>query len=261
MLKVLIVEDEDIIRRGMAFTIDWVRMKCVVVGEAENGKEGLEKILELSPDIVITDLKMPIMGGIEMIRKASENRKFKSIILTSYADFDYAKQAIDLRVNEYLLKPLDEEKLRFAVQKISEELKESEQNKKAVKINFEYYMKLDQTENQYVAKAVKKVEKEYSEKISIESISEELGVSSSYLTRKFKDITGHTFLDFLNKYRVQQAVKLLITRKYRVYEISDMVGFSSYKHFCAVFKKYTYVSPTGFLKAGEESERKTDASM
>ena len=91
MYRVLIVEDEDIIRKGIAYTMDWVGMGCTIVGEAANGREGLEKIKELAPDIVLVDIMMPVMDGIEMIRRAGEddsNSDLKTIILTSYADFD-----------------------------------------------------------------------------------------------------------------------------------------------------------------------------
>ena len=102
MLRVMIVEDEDMIRKGLVFTIDWLSMDCVVVAEASNGQEGYERILEYKPDVVIADICMPFMDGIEMIQKASEKVKFKSILLTSYAEFDYARRAIEARVCEYL---------------------------------------------------------------------------------------------------------------------------------------------------------------
>ena len=112
MLRVMIVEDEDMIRKGLVFTIDWLSMDCVVVAEASNGQEGYERILEYKPDVVIADICMPFMDGIEMIQKASEKVKFKSILLTSYAEFDYARRAIQLNSVDYLLKPIDEEKLK-----------------------------------------------------------------------------------------------------------------------------------------------------
>ena len=111
MLRVLIAEDEDIIRKGLVYTTDWLSMDCVVVAEAANGQEGLEKILECRPDVVIADICMPFLDGIEMIKRAAETVHFKSILLTSYADFEYARRAIDARVCEYLLKPVDEEQL------------------------------------------------------------------------------------------------------------------------------------------------------
>ena len=75
MLRVMIVEDEDMIRKGLVFTIDWLSMDCVVVAEASNGQEGYERILEYKPDVVLTDICMPFMDGIEMIQKASEKLK------------------------------------------------------------------------------------------------------------------------------------------------------------------------------------------
>ena len=105
MYRVLIAEDEDIIRKGIAYTMDWVSMGCTIIGEAANGKEGVDKIKELSPDIVLADIMMPMTDGIEMIRQGLEIADFKAIIMTSYADFEYAKKAIELGVSAYLMKP------------------------------------------------------------------------------------------------------------------------------------------------------------
>ncbi len=256
MLKILIAEDEDIIRKGLVFTIDWLSMDCVVVAEAVDGEDGLEKIIEYKPDVVITDIKMPKLDGIEMVRRGLEHVKFKSIILTSYTEFEYAKKAIELQAYEYLVKPIDENKIIEVIQSLHDQLdmnREAEfvlENLKnpAAKRDLSYYMELDHSESGYVAKSIEKIKEKYMEKIGIESISEELGVSASYLSRKFKEVTDHSFLDLLNAYRVQQAIKLLNTGRYRVYEISDLTGFSDYKHFCSVFKRYTSMSPTGFVK-------------
>lgn len=256
MLKILIVEDEDIIRKGLVFTIDWLSMDCVIVGEAADGEEGLQKILELKPDVVITDIKMPKMDGIEMVRNGLMQVNFKSIILTSYTEFEYAKKAIELKTYEYLVKPIDEEKIIEVIQGLHDQLYRNKQaefvletiKNPSAKIDFNHYMQLDNTEKGYVARAIQKIQDNYMDKIGIESISEEMGVSASYLSRKFKEVTNHSFLDLLNQYRVQQAIKLLNTGRYRVYEISDMTGFGDYKHFCTVFKRYTAMSPTGFIK-------------
>lgn len=118
MLRVLIAEDEEMIRKGLVYTADWLSMDCVVVAEAADGRDGYEKILEYRPDVVITDICMPFMDGIEMIKKASEQVRFKSILLTSYADFEYARRAIEARVCEYLLKPVDEEALADIMERL-----------------------------------------------------------------------------------------------------------------------------------------------
>lgn len=256
MLRILIAEDEEMIRKGLVYITDWLSMDCVVVAEAGDGKEGYEKILEYRPDVVIADICMPYMDGIEMIKKASKQVRFKSILLTSYADFEYARRAIEARVCEYLLKPVDEEALSGIMERLGGEITNSRQVEHAIELaeleggnlNLEYYMRLDLSENQYVSRAISAIHDRFGTKLSIESISEEMGVSASYLSRKFKEVTGQTFLDFLNKYRVQQSIVMLGTRQHRISEISEATGFTDYKHFCSVFKKYTSKSPTKFIK-------------
>ena len=259
MLRVLVAEDEDIIRKGIVYTTDWLSMDCVVVAEAADGREGLEKILEYRPDVVLADICMPVMDGIEMIKKAGESLHFKSILLTSYAEFSYAQRAIEAGVSRYLLKPVDEEELARVMKRLSQELVQErkllERDTQAALLSLEDYQSLDVSENQYVSRSIEKIRSHYGEKLSVESISEELGVSASYLSRKFKEITGQTFLDFLNKYRVRQAVRLLKAGTYRISEISEATGFTDYKHFCSVFKKYTSKSPTKFIKEKEEHYR------
>jgi len=254
MLKIIIVEDEDIIRNGLVHTIDWLSMGCVVIADAANGQEGLEKILELSPDIVISDIKMPIMNGIDMIKSAMEKIQFKSLLLTSYAEFDYAKKAIELRVSDYLLKPVSEEKIRSSIEKVNRELYGTRKTAESLRKSEEEanilnnYLLGDSGKNYYVKISLEKIRDHFAERISIESVAEELGVSASYLSRKFKEITNHTFLELLNEHRIQQSVKLLNTGKFRVSEIGEQVGFNEYKHFYAVFKKFTGLTPSDFTK-------------
>ncbi len=260
MLKVLIVEDEEIIRRGLMYTIDWMSMNCMVVGAAENGREGLAMLQHQEIDLVIVDIIMPEMTGIEMLEAAQRLglKPFKSIILTSYANFEYARKAVHLQVTDYLLKPVDEEELKKTIAKIQESIEKNKvystivalTQKKDIEqlVDWDVYLNQDTLKNTYVAQTLYKIRDHYHEKISIESIAEELQVSASYLSRKFKEATLQTFLELLMRYRIQKAICLLKKGTYRVYEVSDLTGFSDYKHFCVVFKKYTKTSPTEFLK-------------
>lgn len=260
MLKVLIVEDEEIIRRGLVYTIDWMSMDCMVVGAAADGKEGLAMLQDNDIDIVIADIIMPQMTGIEMLEAARslKIKPFKSIILTSYATFDYAHKAVHLQVADYLLKPVDEDELRNTIQKIKKNMEESRAYSSMVAltkqgdigklVDWDVYLNENTLKNSYVTQALYKIRDYYHEKISIDSIAEELDVSASYLSRKFKDATGQTFLEILMRYRIQKAICLLKKGIYRVYEVSDLTGFSDYKNFCVVFKKYTKTSPTEFIK-------------
>ena len=224
MLRILIAEDEDVIRRGLVCTTDWLSMDCVVVAEASDGQEGLEKILESRPDVVIADICMPCLDGIEMIRQAEGTLRFKSILLTSYEDFEFAKRAIEAKVSAYLLKPVDEEELARVIVQIQKEIDLERRAERALRKTEEESVEtatknVRVMENGYVAECIRRIQKDYQKRLSVEQIAMELGVSASYLSRKFKEATGQTFLDFLNRYRVQQATALLETGRYRISEI------------------------------------------
>ena len=127
MYKVVVVEDEEIARKGIIFTINWDALNCMIAGEAANGEEGAEVIRRLSPDIIVTDLKMPRMDGVEMTAKLREQgNRAKFIILTAYGDFKYAQSAVKLGVSDYLLKPLKDGDLEQAVTRIIDQLEEGD---------------------------------------------------------------------------------------------------------------------------------------
>ena len=128
MLKVLIVEDEELIRKGIALTVDWATLDCVVVGEAANGAEGLEKAEKCDPDLIITDLKMPQMDGIEMLKELrAEGNDVSVIFLTAYSEFSYAQSALKLLASDYLLKPFGDGELEQAMNNALEKRKRTQE--------------------------------------------------------------------------------------------------------------------------------------
>ena len=123
MIKVLIIDDEPSIRIGLEHMIPWIDLGFNVIGVGVNGIDGLEKIETLNPDLVILDMEMPGLNGIDVLKKAkSKGYKFKSIVLTGYSEFKYAKECISLDVHSYLLKPLDEDELIENLKEIKEEI-------------------------------------------------------------------------------------------------------------------------------------------
>lgn len=251
------VEDEDIIRKGLMFMMNWVEYGCTVVSEAVNGKDGLEKIAEFHPDIVITDVKMPFLDGIEMLKKSIEEYGFEAIIISGYSEFDYAKEAVSLGVTEYLLKPLDMALLGNALRKSAARIAEKGEMqafRKSRKTAEETDILLADVANQnhrskYGKEMLDYINRHFSEKISISDLCGRLNVSATYLNAKFKEETNYTFNDFLNRYRILQAVKMLKDGEMKVYEIAEAVGFQDYKYFIQVFKKYIGCSPIKFVNA------------
>jgi two-component system response regulator YesN len=128
MAKVLIIDDEPVVRRGLKTVINWEDFDCFICGEASNGIEGLQKIDELKPDIVMVDIKMPEMNGLEVIKYARERgHKCKFIILSGFNDFEFAQKAIRLGVNAYLLKPIEEDELKELIVNFTKELSQEKQ--------------------------------------------------------------------------------------------------------------------------------------
>ncbi len=258
MLKIVIVEDEAVIRKGLVYTVDWASMGCVVVGEAGDGLEGLDIIKKSNPDVVITDVKMPHINGLDMVRKLKKSIDFETIIISGYEDFKFAKKAIDLDVFKYILKPIDEDKLKDAIKELSVEIKKKKDYlyvKKTVKdmdnlklLNMELYLKKEDQYSRYVNRIIEHIIANYESKISLEDLSEELLVSVSYLARVFKESTGLTFTDFLNKYRIQKSLEYIEKNEDKIYKIAHKVGFSEYRYFISVFKKYIGYSPSEFIR-------------
>lgn len=124
MYKVLLVDDEPNVRQGIKMMIPWDEIDCEVISEANDGDEGLSAIMDLSPDIVIADIKMPGKTGIEMTQ-AARSLGFigKVIILSGYSDFTYAKEAISLGVESFILKPVDEDELIEAIKSAEEKIR------------------------------------------------------------------------------------------------------------------------------------------
>ena len=121
MLKVLIVDDETVVRRGIVLGVDWASMDCVVVGEAANGEEGLAAAERYNPNLIITDVRMPRMDGIEMMRRLREKESTAHfIILTAYDEFDYARAALRYGAADYLLKPFRDQDLMSAIARVRE---------------------------------------------------------------------------------------------------------------------------------------------
>ena len=130
LYKILLVDDEEEVRKSIIKKINWEEEGFLVVGDAENGVEALEKIENLNPDLVFTDIRMPYMDGLELINEINERYPLiKSIIFSGFDDFDYAKEAIRMGVIEYVLKPVSAIELTEILRKVHKTMDE-ELNKK-----------------------------------------------------------------------------------------------------------------------------------
>ncbi|MCU6712117.1 response regulator transcription factor [Paenibacillus sp. J5C_2022] len=139
MYRIMLVDDEEQIIEGLTVIINWQKHACTVVGSAYNGKNGIARALELRPDIIVTDLRMPQMDGLEMIGRIREELPHvKFIILSGYSEFEYAKKGMMLGVKHYVLKPVEEKELENSLAMIVQELAEEKEKREEL----EQYKKL-----------------------------------------------------------------------------------------------------------------------
>lgn len=418
MLTMLLIDDEYLVRKGIRETIDWSEYGIEIIGEASDGEDGLEMALKFTPDIILTDIRMPFMDGLEFMAKLRESGLNSSIlVLSGHEDFSYVRTALQHGAADYLLKPIDNKHLISTVMKVAEKIKEERstqlyfkrlkdelstikkqflreliigniQDKSEIQDKLKFYEIPLETSGNYVisirineynlvlqqlspqellefktlivnniaqflllnskfmgiviekddeewvvilhmldsqdtgvglvkercTELVNRVKKEFSQPISIgisdicneiEAISsaykdaytasyfkllpgsscvvytkekdavgfrreireainyiknnyakditvelaaKELFISSSYLMHLFKDELGKTFNECITEYRIQVAKELLKDPQYKIYEVSENVGYGDVKYFSQVFKKVTGMSPSEYIK-------------
>ncbi len=237
MYKVLIVDDEPLIAQGLKKIVDWQKYNCVVVGTAASGKEGLEMVERHEPDILFTDIRMPGMDGLTMIAALrSEHKNLQVIILTGYRDFDYARQALNLGVFRYLVKPSKMKELDEAMESLAERMA-------GMEADTERSPESDNTSaNNFIVKqAISYMEQHYMEKLQLTDVADKVYVSHWHLS-KLLNSTGRSFSDVLGEIRIENAKKLMEDSSLHISDISEMVGFVDTAHFSRVFKKYAGMS-------------------
>lgn len=246
MYKVIIVEDETVVRQGIILTINWAKLGCVVVGDAANGEIGVELIRQLQPDLVVTDVKMPKKDGVEMITTLRElGCESKFILLTAYSDFKYAQSALRLGVSDYLIKPLKDGELEKAIERIFPMNIEKNEEKAAEEqlLSADLYQKVS---NRYVKEAMEYIGRHYAEEITITTVAEKLDISEGHLSRMFKKETDFTFTNYLSYYRIQVAMELLKDYQSKVYLVAEKVGYLDTNYFSVQFKKIVGISPSDY---------------
>lgn len=249
MIRVIVIEDEAMVRRGIIQTIDWSSMECIVIGEASNGEQGINLIRELKPDLIISDVRMPHLDGVTMIKQLrNEGCLSKFILLTAHSDFTYAQNALRIGVSDYLLKPLKDDELEATIKRIfhaPDETLPDEAAKDPASSKLQFRPN-EMITNKYVSNAVLYIKSHFSEDITICCVAEYLEISEGYLSRVFKKETGYTFTNYLTYYRIHLACQLLRNCRMKVYTVANKVGYTDTAYFSTLFKKLMGISPSDY---------------
>ncbi|MDR0248166.1 MAG: response regulator [Oscillospiraceae bacterium] len=238
MRSVLIADDESIILKGLSEYIPWDTVGCAVSAAVKDGHEAIEAIKSNPPDIVITDIKMPRKSGLDVARFVHENcPNIQVIILTGFAEFEYARQAIAYGVAEYALKPVSKDSLLESVDRLLQKAATEQKPEQRVR----RYRPL-------VEKSMRHIRIHYKENLSLESIAALIPANPSHLSRTFKKDTGESLTEYISRFRVEKAKELLTETDMLAYEVAEAVGFNDPTYFSLVFKRYAGVSPKDFRR-------------
>ena len=243
MLKVLVVEDEEMIRRGIVLAVDWAALDCVVVGEAADGEEALRAVERYDPSLIITDLKMPKMDGLQMLEALRERgNQAYVIILTAYDSFAYAQSALRLGAVDFLLKPFHDGELEQAVTNLRRRMEAGQRPQQPALPGLKKGDK-----SKYVLQAMDYIGEHCGEQnISVSAIAQHLGLSESHLSHLFRKETDYTIMNYLTRCRIHRAMELLRDCRLKVYEVAEQVGYRDITYFSATFKKVVGMSPSEF---------------
>ena len=241
MYRVVLVDDERLIVRGLSSVVPWAEFGCEVAGTAYDGLGGLEMIRSLKPDIVLTDIRMPNMDGLTMLAAIhSEYPRIQTAVLTAYRDFDYARKALTLGVCRYLLKPSDLDELKEAVRVMVSRLnvapawKEETPEEETVRA----------AGNHLVRAALTYMKEHCSEQhLSLGDVADHVYVSQWHLSKLLNRETGQSFFDLLGSLRIARAKELLADPSMRVLDVAEATGFSDVAHFSRSFKRFAGCTP------------------
>ena len=238
MLNVYIADDEVWITLGLKKLLERIDVDSFVVGTANNGLMAKEEIAMFKPDVIFTDIRMPGLSGLELLQAIPEvSPDSKVVIITGFAEFSYAKEAVQHHAFDYLLKPIKEEDLQRVMTAILKERGETEDEEKQEPVN-----------DRMIDSVVADIRDHYMEDISLTSLAAKYNVSMGSLSKMIKDHLQLNFSDYIASLRIQRAKELLSDETLSIQEIAEIVGYNDYFYFTKVFKKIEGISPSKYRK-------------
>jgi len=246
MYKLLVVDDDYESRTTLCNCFPWSDVGFEVSAQFSNGKEALDYVKSNSVDVILCDIKMPIMSGIELVQ-ALHSHTYKPIIvfLSGYRDFSYAQNAIAYGVRYYIVKPARYQELVDCFQQIKNELELKASVSKSSE-NTDTPSDANETVKDKQIEMIKAYIDEHYQNVKLEDISKYVYMNPSYLSQFFKSKTGINFTDYLIEVKMKKAAMLLKDVSLRTYDISEMVGYTNAKNFARSFKNYYNMTPTEY---------------
>ena len=243
----VVAEDEERMREYVARKVSELDPRYRCAGTAADGEEAAVLVERLLPDLLLTDIKMPVIGGLELIERVRRsNPDLRIVIISGYSEFEYARHAIELGVDEYILKPIDIESLRQTLRRIRIRLEAS-----SGKVVAEFGLDRTGTGEADLARAVNLyLQENYCQPYSLEALAASFGCKPAYLLRLYRRLTGGTPTKELIRLRIEKAKRLLAGHpNLEIKQAAAAVGYEDPLYFSRLFRKETGMSPSAFRES------------
>lgn len=250
-MKALIVDDEYPIVQGMLSLVDWNGLGFEEVRTAYSVEHAIEVFQSGPVDLIITDIKMKGRTGLDLLSWVNGlDSGCAKIILTSYPDFNFAREAISLGVMEYLLKPVSEKALEDAVRKAVDYIRGRRKQGGADEAGAGG----EKEEEGRMVRIERYIRDHISENISRDDLCRELNITPNYLSRTFREKTGMTLQNYIKQVRIQEAQRLLRYTNRPVTLIAQDTGYATLSYFSSVFREATGMTPFAYRKQKKAGE-------
>ncbi|WP_239615073.1 response regulator transcription factor [Cohnella mopanensis] len=239
MYKVLLVEDETVIRQGLRELIGQSTSQFGVTGEAANGMEALEYLKCEIPDLMITDIRMREMDGLTLASKVKEMYPaLPVVIISGYGEFEYARKAIEFGVSNYLLKPIERLELVSTLDKIKLTLDQRHGIAASAPASANANEWNVSGDTRKIIRDVKEFVKLHTDgDLRLQTVAARVHLNATYLSQLFKAETGMNYSEYVSDARMERAKWLLANTRLKIYDVARLSGHQSPKHFMLVFKQ------------------------
>ena len=253
MYSILIVDDEPIVRRGIKAFADFEKYRIKHVYEAEDANSAYDIFSRFLPDLVLLDINIPFKDGLTLAEEMKLlKNNVKIAVISGYDYFEYAQKALKIGVEDYILKPVSKADINEIIAKLvyrMGEEKKMEEVKNIINSSNTRDSDCQYNNSKYKDIILRKMEERYCDiSFNLNSLADEMNLSSGYLSSLFKNLFGIAFQDYLNKMRMEKAKLLLLTTDLKNYEIGELIGIENFNYFNSKFKKTFGITPKEFKK-------------
>lgn len=245
MYSVMIVDDEPLMRKYLRENLSRIAPMWAVCGEAEDGMQAVELLQTRRFDLVLTDIRMPEMDGLELANYIYQTLPdVRVAIISGFDEFDYARRALRCGVVDYLLKPLSDKSIVDTLETVAKNI-ETVPPPKPVTSQSESI-----STGTLPERACAYIKAHYSEPISLALVADLLSVTPSYLSDLFHKSVGESYSKYVMRIRMEEAIRILCANpREKIYDLAQKAGFISPKHFHSVFKKFYGVTPSEYMQS------------